>query len=761
MIEKKFKLSFIFTVLTLLLFSSATVFASQSTPTIKRLSGGNRYATSAEVALNGWTQSNYAILASEENFPDAISAAPLAKKYDSPILLTETDFIPAETLNAIQQLKVKNIIIIGGTGSISESVEKQLASSGMSVTRIFGQDRYETCIKIAEQLGNVTEIAVVTGESFPDALSISPVAVKRNMPIILVSHNEIPSVVKDYINSHKLTATYVIGSGTSLNNAVFKGLSNVELVTGADKYQINLNIIDKFKSDLNLGTVYVASGEGFADALSGSILAGKNSNPLLLIANDPSTQKNYFANNSNTISNINVLGGIGVVPDEVINKFIGKSTTTTSSGMDKIEFISTDLTKTGPNTATFQYKVLDKNGEDITKTVPVSEIYAVASVSSSITLDPLTGTGTIIFNSSSDTDKQVIVTLIDKVTGKVVTLNAKYSESQPIDISKLLPVAKIDFPSTNLTKIGTSKATFSYKILDKNGTDITKTVPASDLHAISWIGSSSYPISLNPQMGTGTITYNFSDTDKNITVQLAYNNGIVGTSMLSFDDSKTVTDTKVAKIIFPTFTLTKTGPNTATFQYKVLNKNDEDITEIVPVSELNAVASVSSSITLNPLTGIGTIALNTSYDSDEPIFVTISHNATGITERIEYSPLNPAIGIGKSKRISKIIITSTVVMVYSPKNYPSETDEISGIGYAAFEVLDENRKNITSSQLAKNIEFKCDVATVSANNGIVAIKLDKDVDVTTLKSMVITATDSITGVSTSATLSIDSRYFNE
>ncbi|WML32610.1 cell wall-binding repeat-containing protein [Clostridium sp. OS1-26] len=409
--------------------------------TIKRLCGADRYATSAAVALSGWTQSDYAILASGENFPDAISAAPLAKKYNAPILLTGADSIPEETLNAIQQLKVKNIIIVGGTGSVSSKVEQKLTSSGLVVTRIFGQDRYETCIKIAEQLDNVTEIAVVTGESFPDALSISPIAVKRNMPIILVSHNEIPSVVKDYINSHKLTTTYVIGSGTSLNNAVLKGLSNIELVTGNDEYQVNLNIIDKFKSDLNLGTIYVASGEGFADALSGSILAGKNSNPLLLVGNDPSIEKNYFANNSINISNINVLGGIGAVPDEVINAFIKTSTTTTPSSIstpsstpstpttdkdvsqsprvNKIKIMSKNLGVPSSHSdengyATF--KVYDQNGNDVTLSPLAKNIKFSCDVGTvSITNDLIT----VVPNKGVDlaTLKSVSITGTDPTTG--------------------------------------------------------------------------------------------------------------------------------------------------------------------------------------------------------------------------------------------------------------------------------------------------------------------------------------------------------
>lgn len=513
MIKKILKKRLIFTMIALLLFSSITAFAADDTHKIKRLYGSDRYATSVAIALSGWTQSNYAILASGENFPDAISAAPLAKKYDAPILLSRTDSIPEETLSAIQQLKVKNVIIIGGAGSISSEVEKQLAASGLVVTRIFGQDRYETCIKIAEQLGDVTEIAVVTGESFPDALSISPIAVKRNMPIILVNHNEIPSVVKDYVNNHKLTTTYVIGSGTSLNNVVLKGLSNIELITGNDKYQINYNIIDKFKSDLNLSTTYIASGENFPDALSGSILAGKKSNPLLLVGGDSSYQKDYFNNNSANISDINILGGTGVISEEVINKIIGKNTT---SLVDKIEFTSTNLTKTGDSTATFQYKVLDKNGTDITKNIPASELSAVASVSSSIALNPLTGVGTITFKSSSDTDKPVITTLVDLVNGIVGTREYSPIDSGTKNTSEAPKISKIMITSTVLgIGVNSSDGTpgngyATYKILDQNGNDITNSAIGNNITFVSSVGTVSARnglITIVPDKGVSLLTY--------------------------------------------------------------------------------------------------------------------------------------------------------------------------------------------------------------------------------------------------------------
>ncbi|MCO1601594.1 cell wall-binding repeat-containing protein [Desulfosporosinus nitroreducens] len=193
---------------------------------------------------------------------------------------------------------------------ISSSVENQLTSLGVKTTRLSGQDRYETSISVAYQLENVSEITIVTGEDFADALSISPIAAKRKMPIILVPHNVIPDIVKEYIKLHKISKTYVIGVGSSLDESLVSELPNVEQINGQDKYQRNLAVIDKFKSEMDLNAIYLTTGETFADGLSGSALASVNCNPLLLVGENSISQK-YFLNNNSIINyNIVVLGGV-------------------------------------------------------------------------------------------------------------------------------------------------------------------------------------------------------------------------------------------------------------------------------------------------------------------------------------------------------------------------------------------------------------------------------------------------------------------
>ncbi|MGC7871704.1 cell wall-binding repeat-containing protein [Desulfosporosinus sp. SYSU MS00001] len=63
----------------LVLYFTVPAFAS-TTPITTRLAGIDRYNTAAVIAINGWKQSDYAVIAYGENYPDALSAAPLASK---------------------------------------------------------------------------------------------------------------------------------------------------------------------------------------------------------------------------------------------------------------------------------------------------------------------------------------------------------------------------------------------------------------------------------------------------------------------------------------------------------------------------------------------------------------------------------------------------------------------------------------------------------------------------------------------------------
>lgn len=307
--------------LTFIILFSLTIPALASTSTIiTRLAGVDRYSTAVEIAKAGWTQSDYAVLAYGENFPDALSAGVLAKKYNAPILLTSSNNLPDVTKQALTDLHAKNVYIIGGTGVISTSIETELQAMGIITMRIAGYDRYETAIKIAQQLNMPSELIVTIGEDYPDALSIAPIAASKQIPIILVPKVNMPNSVKNYIATLSVTKTYVIGDSSIIDDSVYNQFTNPERIVGVDKYERNIAINQKFSNDFNPNSICLATGEGFADALTGAVYASRENAPIILVKNSSSSAntKSYYQNRYANADKVYVFGGTAVVSDKVV-----------------------------------------------------------------------------------------------------------------------------------------------------------------------------------------------------------------------------------------------------------------------------------------------------------------------------------------------------------------------------------------------------------------------------------------------------------
>ncbi|MGV8980870.1 DUF5050 domain-containing protein [Clostridium sp.] len=318
------KFSFKCLLSSVLLVSSIVLMPSSkvSAATIQRLQGVDRYATSISISKSGWTTSDNVVLASGSDFPDALSAASLAKQLNAPILLIGTTLDTAIN-NELTRLQVKNIFIVGGEGAVSKSIKEQLSLKGITVTRLSGVDRYETSLSIAnyikEKFNLGTEIVVAAGAGFPDALSIAPIAASKGMPIILSPKNELPSSVKKYITDNKVTKAFVIGGTGVVSDKVMQNLPLAERVSGDDRYKTNIAVLNRFVLDLSFDNVYVATGMAFPDALSGSALASKTSSPIILMDKKLSiSTADYMILKLPSINKLCALGGEGVVPQSVL-----------------------------------------------------------------------------------------------------------------------------------------------------------------------------------------------------------------------------------------------------------------------------------------------------------------------------------------------------------------------------------------------------------------------------------------------------------
>ncbi len=174
--------------------------------TWERLGGADRFATAAEIAdkVGGNGQ---VILASGEDFPDALAIGPYAGVTQTPILLSAAAGIPVATRTELSKLQAANIsgsaqtIVVGGEGVIPSATLQGLPG----INRLGGQNRYETAAKIylfsEDKLPGVPQDGssrnkayMVTGEDFPDGLVVGALAAKQAAPLFLSSGASLPAI---------------------------------------------------------------------------------------------------------------------------------------------------------------------------------------------------------------------------------------------------------------------------------------------------------------------------------------------------------------------------------------------------------------------------------------------------------------------------------------------------------------------------------------------------------------------------------------
>src|SRR5437763_1203246 len=173
-----------------------------------RLAGVDRYDTARLIAETR-TSADNALLATGENFPDALAGNYLAGVKDAPILLTAGQTLSPPAAEALSKLNVKNVTLLGGPVAISTTVENDLKAKGLHVDRIAGQNRYQTAqlIATAPGQGPVGSDAgkrtafVVSGENFPDALASGPLSSSAKLPTLLTAKSTLSPEAKPALQS--------------------------------------------------------------------------------------------------------------------------------------------------------------------------------------------------------------------------------------------------------------------------------------------------------------------------------------------------------------------------------------------------------------------------------------------------------------------------------------------------------------------------------------------------------------------------------
>jgi putative cell wall-binding protein len=282
----------------------------------------------SSVVSTAFERSDWVVVASGDDFPDALAAAPVAGAHNAPVVLTERHRLTPQAAAEVRRLGASHARIVGGTAAVSEAVEEELRALCPDTARVCGADRVATSVAVLRATRDARPasdtVLVASADTSADALSVGPVAYVGPAPIVLCRQGLLSEEGVEAIRGDQgLRRAILVGGTAAVSDQVKAQLGEgyeYVRIGGADRYETSA-LVAAFAVGEGLGwsSPVLASGRGFADALAGAPLAASLNAPLLLVDSTSDASVAALSDNASRIRSVRVLGGPQAVPDAVVD----------------------------------------------------------------------------------------------------------------------------------------------------------------------------------------------------------------------------------------------------------------------------------------------------------------------------------------------------------------------------------------------------------------------------------------------------------
>jgi putative cell wall-binding protein len=263
-----------------------------------RLAGVDAASTAAAISASAFEPGvPTAYVVARSRTGDAVAAGAAG----GPVLLVDQNGVPDATAAELRRLAPRRIVVVGGTGAVSDAVVARLGA-----TRVAGRDRYETSAALAEDAHRpgVPVVYVVNGSSVADGLVAAAAASHDGGVVLLVERDVVPAAVGAAIKALRPARAVAVGGTAAVSDAVVAALGATR-IAGADRYATSANVARAVGDD----DLAVARGDEPTDALAGASLG----RPLLLVARDALPPPVLQALAALVPRSITILGGTAAV----------------------------------------------------------------------------------------------------------------------------------------------------------------------------------------------------------------------------------------------------------------------------------------------------------------------------------------------------------------------------------------------------------------------------------------------------------------
>ncbi|WP_425942267.1 cell wall-binding repeat-containing protein [Ornithinimicrobium sp. W1665] len=212
--------------------------------------------------------------------------------------------------------------------SLTDPIHERLHELGVaryrpSVDRVGGANRYETGALMAGDVEPGARVFVASGQEYADALTAAAQAGQDGGAVLLAKDIDLPSATRAALTRLRPREIVLVGGDLRIHDEVLLALRNyspvVRRVAGTDRYE-TAAALARLDGPSSGGTVYVATGTDFPDALAAAAQAGQRDAPVLLVKQDSVPQVTESVLRELAPRRVVVAGGTVSVSQDVVDR---------------------------------------------------------------------------------------------------------------------------------------------------------------------------------------------------------------------------------------------------------------------------------------------------------------------------------------------------------------------------------------------------------------------------------------------------------
>lgn len=184
-----------------------------------------------------------------------------------------------------RRVKWSIMLVLGLMFWVGVQQPAQAAPLTAQTTRLYGQTRIETAIRIS-QTGwtSAQTVLLARADDFPDSLVSVPLSRRYDAPILLTYPDQLDPAVLEEIQRLGAKHVIILGGSGVMGKQITDPLDQEpgltwERIGGKDRYDTAVQVAERLGGN---GQVILTSGENFPDALAIGPYAGETETPILL-----------------------------------------------------------------------------------------------------------------------------------------------------------------------------------------------------------------------------------------------------------------------------------------------------------------------------------------------------------------------------------------------------------------------------------------------------------------------------------------------